>query len=117
MATLVLSTVGTLVGGPVGGAIGALIGSQVDGRLLAPKGRQGARLGQLAVQTSTYGTPIAKLFGTLRVAGTVIWATDLVEAQHRSGGGKGQPKSTSYSYSASFAVALSGRPIRAVHRI
>ena len=69
------------------------------------------------MQTSAYGQPIAKLFGTLRVAGTVIWATDLREERSNSGGGKGKPKTTSYSYSASFAVALSGRPIRAVHRI
>ncbi|MBU3078461.1 phage tail baseplate protein [Sphingomonas quercus] len=117
MATLVLTTVGTMIGGPIGGAVGAVFGSLIDTKLLAPKGRQGARLSQLAVQTSSYGSAIPRLFGTLRVAGTVIWATDLREAQHRSGGGKGAPKTTSYSYSASFAVALSGRPIRGVKRI
>ena len=117
MATLVLTTVGTLVGGPIGGAIGALIGGAVDQRLFAPKGRQGPRLGELSVQTSTYGSAIPKLFGTMRVAGTVIWATDLIEDKHKSGGGKGQPKTTSYSYSVSFAVALSGRQIRSVGRI
>lgn len=117
MATLVLTAVGSIVGGPIGGAIGALIGQQADQRLLAPKGRQGPRLGDLAVQTSAYGQPIPKLFGRLRVAGTVIWATDLREERQRSGGGKGRPKTTAYSYSASFAVALSARRIRAVHRI
>lgn len=117
MATLVLTTVGTLVGGPIGGAIGAIIGQQADQRLFAPKGRQGPRLGELSVQVSRYGQPIPRLFGRMRVAGTVIWATDLRETRHRSGGGKGKPKVTTYSYSASFAVALSARPIRAVHRI
>ena len=117
MATLVLTTVGTLVGGPVGGAIGALIGQQADRALLAPKGRQGARLGDLTVQASRYGAPIPKLFGTLRIAGTVIWATDLIESQQSGGGGKAGPRTTSYSYSASFAVALSARPIRGVGRI
>ena len=116
MATLVLTTIGTVIGGPIGGAIGAVLGQQVDQRLLAPR-RQGARLGALTVQTSAYGQPIPRLFGTLRVAGTVIWATDLREEKNRSGGGKGRPKATTYSYSASFAVALSARPIRAVHRI
>lgn len=116
MATLVLTAVGTLVGGPIGGAFGALLGQQVDQRLFAPR-RQGPRLGDLAVQVSRYGQPIPKLFGTMRVAGSVVWATDLVEATHKSGGGKGKPKTTTYSYSASFAVALSARPIRAVHRI
>jgi len=117
MATLVLTAVGTIVGGPIGAFVGAAIGSQIDQRLFAPKGRQGPRLGDLSVQVSRYGQPIPKLFGTMRVAGTVIWATDLIEDSHKSGGGKGKPKTTTYSYSASFAVVLSARPIRAVHRI
>src|SRR5687767_7704813 len=117
MATLVLTTVGSALGGPIGGAIGAVIGQQIDGRLFAPKPRQGPRLGELAVQTSSYGSQIPRLFGTMRVAGTVIWATDLKEERSKSGGGKGQPKTVNYSYSANFAVALSARPIRAVRRI
>lgn len=116
MATLVLGAVGTAIGGPLGGAIGSVLGNQFDQAVLAPR-RNGPRLGALTVQTSAYGQPIPKLFGTLRVAGTVIWATDLREEKHKSGGGKGRPKTTSYSYSASFAVALSGRPIRGVRRI
>jgi hypothetical protein len=118
MATLVLTVVGTLVGGPIGGAIGAIAGQAIDQNILfKPKGRQGPRLNDLAVQTSTYGTQVPKLFGTMRVAGTVIWATDLREQRNRSGGGKGRPSTTTYSYSASFAVLLSGRPIRAIKRI
>ncbi len=117
MATLVLTTIGSAVGGPIGGAIGAILGQQIDGRLFAPKPRQGPRLGELAVQTSSYGSQIPKLFGTMRVAGTVIWATDLREERSKSGGGKGRPKTVNYSYSANFAVALSGRPILAVRRI
>jgi hypothetical protein len=117
MATLILTAAGTALGGPIGGAIGAILGQQIDRRLFAPKPRQGPRLGELAVQTSSYGSQIPKLFGTMRVAGTVIWATDLREERSKSGGGKGQPKTVDYSYSANFAVALSGRPILAVHRI
>jgi hypothetical protein len=117
MATLLLTAAGTAIGGPIGGAIGAIIGQSVDAKLLKPKGRQGPRLGDLAVQTSSYGSAIPKLFGTIRVAGTVIWATDLSEERSKSGGGKGRPSTTSYSYSASFAVALSGREILGVRRI
>ncbi|MEO7177601.1 MAG: phage tail protein [Allosphingosinicella sp.] len=116
MATLLLTAAGTAVGGPIGGAIGALVGQQIDGRLFAPRPRQGPRLGELAVQVSSYGSQIPKLFGTMRVAGTVIWATDLKEERSKSGG-KGQPKTVNYSYSANFAVALSGRRILAVRRI
>ena len=117
MATLVLTTIGTLVGGPIGGAIGAVIGQQIDQNLLfRPSSRQGPRLGDLRVQTSSYGAEIPRIFGTMRVAGTVIWATDL--AEHKSThGGKGQPRVTTYAYSASFAVALSARPVLSVGRI
>jgi len=117
MATLVLGTVGTLLGGPVGGAIGTLAGRAIDRAVLAPEGRRGPRLGDLAVQTSAYGAELPRLFGTTRVAGTVIWATDLREERHGSGSAKAGTKTTSYSYSASFAVALSARPIRGVARI
>lgn len=116
MATLVLTAVGSVIGGPIGGAIGAALGSRIDGSLFAPK-RTGPRLGDLSVQTSSYGSIVPRLFGTMRVAGTVIWATDLREDSHRSGGGKGGGATTTYSYSASFAVALSGRSIQAVRRI
>ncbi len=117
MATLILSTVGTALLGPIGGAIGAVIGQQIDNEVFKPKGREGPRLNDLRLQTSAYGTPLPKIFGTMRVAGTVVWATDLQEDRTKEGGGKGRPSTTTYSYSASFAVALSARPIRAVHRI
>ena len=118
MATLVLTTVGGLIGGPVGAMLGGLIGQTVDRTLIfKPGGREGPRLQELSVQTSSYGVAIPQLFGTMRVAGTVIWATELQEHREKHRGGKGQPSTTTYSYSASFAVLLSQRPIRAVHRI
>lgn len=112
MATLVLSTVGTMLGGPVGGAIGALIGQSIDQELLAPRG---PRLGDLGVQSSTYGTQIPRIYGTMRVAGSVVWATDLVQSEATTGA-KGQPDATQ-SYSVSFAVALSSRSVTAIKRI
>ena len=118
MATIVLTALGTAIGGPLGGAIGGLIGNAFDHAVLfKPKGMEGRRLTDMQVQTSTYGSQLPKLFGTLRVAGTVIWATDLKETKNRSGGGKGRPSVTTYSYSASLAVALSARSIRNVRRI
>ena len=117
MATLVLTAVGTLVGGPIGGAIGAAIGSTIDRSIFTPKGAVGARLDSLAVQSSSYGSDLPKMFGTMRAAGSVIWSTDLQENKHKSSAGKGQPKTTNYTYSASFAVALSARPILAIQRI
>ncbi|MDJ0979505.1 MAG: phage tail protein [Erythrobacter sp.] len=117
MATLLLTAVGTAIGGPLGGAIGAFVGQQADRAIFGAGSREGPRLKELSVTTSTYGQPIARNFGRMRVAGSVIWATDLAESTSTQGGGKGQPKTTTYSYSASFAVALSSTPIRRVGRI
>ncbi|WP_439568719.1 phage tail protein [Sphingopyxis sp.] len=117
MATLVLTVVGGFIGGPVGAAIGASLGQQVDAAIFRPKGREGPRLADLKVQASTYGQQIPQLFGTMRVAGSVIWATDLIERRSKRGGGKGRPSVTEYSYAVSLAVALSSRPIRAIRRI
>jgi hypothetical protein len=118
MATVVLTVAGGLIGGPLGAGLGGLIGNAIDHQLLFKQGpREGARLADLRVQTSSYGTTIPKLFGTIRVAGCVIWATDLIEHRATEGGGKGQTATTSYSYTASFAVALSSRRIAGVGRI
>jgi Putative phage tail protein len=117
MATLILSSVGGLLGGKIGRAVGAVAGNLIDRKLFGGKGREGPRLGDLAFQSSQYGALIPKLYGVNRVAGTVIWATDLREDRRRVSAGKGQPKTTQFSYSASFAVALSARPILRVGRI
>ncbi|MDN4633372.1 phage tail protein [Sphingomonas sp. PsM26] len=118
MATLVLTVVGTVIGGPIGGAIGAAVGSVIDHTVLfPPQGRSGPRLSALQVQTSSYGTPLQRIFGTMRVGGCVIWSTELIESAATSSSGKGQASLTAYSYSVSFAVALSARPIQRVGRI
>ena len=118
MATLVLTTVGGAIGGPVGALIGSAVGGAIDREVLfKPRLREGPRLTELKLQTSSYGTPIQQIFGTMRVAGSVIWATDLIERRSTSSAGKGQPATANYSYSASFAVALSGRPVAAIGRI
>jgi Putative phage tail protein len=117
MATLIFGAVGGLVGGRIGQAVGAAIGSVVDSAIFAPAPRQGPRLAELSVQTSTYGAPIPKLFGRTRVAGTVIWSTDLIESRTRQSNGKGRGSTDVYSYSASFAVLLSARRTVRVERI
>ncbi|WP_420606226.1 phage tail protein [Novosphingopyxis sp.] len=118
MATIVLNAVGFALGGPIGGALGSLAGRALDAQIFGgPKSREGPRLKELDIQTSSYGSEIPALFGAMRVAGTVIWATDLIEHEDEEGGGKGRPSQTSYSYSASLAVALSSRPATRIGRI
>lgn len=116
MATVLFTVVGTAFGGPLGGAIGGLLGRQVDQSIFGSGAREGPRLKELSVTTSSYGQPIPRIFGRMRVAGTVIWSTELSEKSETQGG-KGRPKNTTYSYSASFAVALSSTPIERIGRI
>ncbi|KPQ29726.1 MAG: NlpC/P60 family [Porphyrobacter sp. HL-46] len=117
MATLLLTALGTAIGGPIGGTIGALIGQQADAMVFGGGTRQGPRLRELAITTSSYGQPIPRNFGRMRAAGTIIWSTDLIESKRKEKGRKGQPSTVSYSYSASFAVALSSTPITRLGRI
>jgi hypothetical protein len=116
MATLLFTALGTALGGPIGGVLGALAGQQVDKALLGGGSVSGPRLKDLAVTTSSYGSAIPRQFGTMRVGGTIIWATDLAE-HGKTSGGKGQPSVTTYSYSSSFAVAISSRPVLRIGRI
>ncbi|MCC6829672.1 MAG: phage tail protein [Novosphingobium sp.] len=115
MATLLLSAVGTLIGGPLGGAIGGLIGRGVDSVVFGGGRRDGPRLKELAATTSSYGAALPRHFGRMRVAGSIIWATDLVEHSQTQGGKGGSVRT--YSYTASFAVALASRPIAGIGRI
>lgn len=117
MATLVFGALGTAIGGPLGGALGGLLGRELDRRIIGTGRREGPRLKELAVSASSYGQPIARLFGATRAAGTILWATDLRETSETARAGKGQPKLARYSYSVSLAVALSSRPIEGVGRI
>ncbi|GAB5352156.1 hypothetical protein [Qipengyuania sp. 483] len=116
MATILLSSVGSLFG-PFGQIAGTLAGSAIDHALFGPQDRHGPRLKELAVTGSSYGTLIARHYGTMRSGGSIVWAADLTEHREREGGGKGQPRTVRYSYSASFAVALSSRPIDRIGRI
>lgn len=116
MATLILGTVGSLIAGPFGAAAGSLLGRKIDAEIFAPPAREGPRLEDLSISMSSYGHTLARQYGTVRTAGSIIWATDLVEHSETSGG-KGKPKTTTYTYSISLAVALSSRPIVGVGRI
>ena len=121
MATVVLQTVGqsvgTFLGGPVGGiigrAVGAVAGNIIDQSLFGSVRKvEGPRLNDLRIMSSSEGTAISRLWGRMRVAGQVIWATNFEEFSDTktegsgSKGGGGTAKVTEYTYYANFAVAL-----------
>src|SRR5690242_15678431 len=111
MASLVLGAIGGLFFGPVGYLVGSFLGNLLD-----PPKQEGPRLTDLKLQASQYGNMLPRHWGTNRLAGTVIWQTDLVEHKHESGG-KGGPQTTTYTYTASFAIALCEGPMAAILRI
>ena len=108
MATTILSTIGAAEGGQLGAAAGALAGGLIDNALNAP----GAAA--LRVQSAAYGEAIPRLYGTIRVAGGILWSTGLQEE------GAGLSKlagSSGRTYSTSLAIGISARPILRVGRI
>ena len=127
MASLALAVAGSAVGGIFGGAIGAQIGyavGSIAGSLLFPaKGQkvEGPRLQDLQIQSSAEGAPIAQTYGSMRIAGNVIWGKPIQEHRHKEksggkGGGGGQTV-VSYTYTADFAVGLCEGPISAVRKL
>ena len=129
-----MSSAGQIVGGaigatvgfftPVGPVVGAQIGISLGGIIDPPKGPRltGPRLSDLSVQGAAYGSPIPRLYGSVAVAGTVVWLENdrLKEVSTKSEqGGKGGPVSetTTFSYYATFALVLCSGPISGVRRI
>jgi hypothetical protein len=120
MASLILSTLGGALG-PIGAAAGAIAGAAID-RLaisaLTPVQKTRSRLADLQVQTSTEGAAMPLIYGTMRIAGQVIWAGPFTETTSvRRVGGKTGPKVEERRYAISFAVALCEGPISGIGRV
>lgn len=134
MATILLSAVGAAAGAGFGGtvlglsgavigrAVGATLGRVIDQRLLGAGSEavETGRIERFRLTGASEGAAVPQVYGRMRVAGHVIWATQFEENTSTSGGsGKGAPKPrvTSYSYTVSFAVALCEGEISTVGRI
>ena len=130
MASIILASVGQAVGAatgiPFAGQIGGLLGSSLGGSRGGSKSSyEGARLESLAVQTSTYGRMIPIVFGTVRIAGNVIWSLPIKELQTtttvrsgKGGGGRSQSSSTTtFSYYATLAIAVCEGEVTRVDRV
>jgi hypothetical protein len=122
MATLILQAVGSAIAGPIGAAIGAIAGTVIDRALIGGPSvkREGPRLTDLTVQNSSFGEALPLVYGTVRLAGNIIWSSGLIERrsdQTQGGGKSGSVTTTTYSYFAHFAVALVGHKIEDIKRI
>lgn len=80
---------------------------------------EGPRLDSFHVQTSRDGAPMARVFGRVRLAGQVIWASHVRESSSEApvGGKGGGPTQTDFAYSISFAVGLCEGEVAGVERI
>ncbi|RDE10463.1 baseplate multidomain protein megatron [Pelagibacterium lacus] len=114
MATLALSLVGQVVGGVLGGplgatlgrALGGLAGSAVDSALFGEKPRA-ATGSDIRLTGSHEGRPIPRVYGWSRLAGNIIWASQLERRTAESAGSKGLGNTAREEIiTASFAVAL-----------
>ncbi|MDO5758010.1 MAG: glycoside hydrolase/phage tail family protein [Rhodobacterales bacterium] len=137
MATILLSAAGAAVGGSMGGTVlglsmaaagrfaGGVIGRSIDQRLMGQGSDvvETGRANRLRLTGSGEGDAITQVYGRMRVAGQIIWATEFREevATHSSGGGgKGAPKGPKvreFSYSVSLALALCEGQISHVGRV
>lgn len=118
MASLALGVAGAFIGsafGPIGASIGWSLGSML-GSALDPQKSEGPRLTDLKLQNSQFGGMIPICYATSRIAGNVIWQTDLREVS-KTEGGKGGPEVTTYSYNASFAIRVCEGPISSIRKM
>src|SRR5690625_5270893 len=136
MATVLLSAAGSAIGGSIGGSVlgigaatigqaaGAIAGSMIDRAILGTGSApvETGRARALRIMASTEGTPIPMVWGRMRVAGQVIWATRFREHVRTSthGGkatGGGGQRVREYSYTVSFAIGLGQGLIERTGRI
>ena len=97
------------------GYTNGLISNAFDNRVF-----EGPRLDSFHLQTSRDGAPMARIYGRVRLAGQVIWASRIretvTEEPVQSGKGGG-PTQKNYSYSISFAIGLCEGEILGVDRL
>lgn len=122
---IVGGVVGFVIGGPAGAYYGASLGAAAGAALDPPKGPtvEGPRLSDRSVQTSTYGAFLPNVHGTIAGTGNIIQLEnnqlkETVRKQKSGGkGGGGGATTKTYTYSATFQLALCEGPIAGVRRI
>lgn len=110
VGAIVGQVVGAYFGfGPVGSAIGGVIGGAIGGLFDPDTVNYGPKLTDLKVQTSTYGNAVPIVYGTMRIAGNLIWSGERREmANETEQQGKGGPSVSQidYTYEQDAAIAL-----------
>lgn len=123
MATLLLAAGGQFIGGALGGPIGATIGRALGA--MAGNVLDDQLFGQTAAPTQgeTYllnakeGQPIPRIYGWTRIAGNVIWATELERLDKAGGGLKSIGAGNEDAFAANFAIGLCEGAVPHIGRI
>ncbi|RFP87609.1 host specificity protein [Rhodobacteraceae bacterium 63075] len=134
MATILLSAAGAAIGGSVGGSVlglsmtalgrfaGASLGRAIDQSIMGQGSEvvEHGKVERFRLTNAGEGEAQATLYGRMRLAGHVIWASQFAETATTTGGGKGAPsgpKRREFSYSVSMALALCEGVISGVGRV
>jgi len=120
MAQLALGIVGGMIAGPIGFALGTAAGSYIDSEYLFPAVfgtdeqqeqpimLHGQRLNEIQVQATSEGSPVQFALGEQnRIAGTIIWLSEL----HETSLATPRPTrpwgiTTTYTYQVDIAIAV-----------
>lgn len=123
MAQLAIAAVGALALGPVGlglttAGTGFMLGSLAYSLMAPGQKSYGARLGDLKVTGTEYGSVIPWVTGVPRISGQIIWASDRRETATEQEQGKGGgATSTTYTYDVDLLILLSENEISGIKRI
>lgn len=118
MANLIVPAAGAIVGYMIGGPTGAQIGWAAGSAYRASQQvlKSGQTIGDLRIQTASYGDVIPYVVGRQRIAGNIIWASEK-QVYTKTTGGKGGPKVQTNGYTCSMLIGLCAGPILGVSRV
>ncbi len=133
MSSIILPQLGSMAGSSIGGSIGAGIGhgmasvfaQEIDQNFLFRNKKTpiiGPRLAELNLQTVTYGRMIPIIYGKVRLAGNIIWASEIKEEHHdhyqrRSKFSSKSLVAREFSYSVSLAISITEGEISEILRV
>lgn len=132
MASVILTAAGAAIGSSYAGIFGRValgmtgtyLGGMIDNLIFGSTTKtKASRLDSLKVDDASYGAGIAKMYGKVRVAGNLIWSSDLIETvttSTSSTGGKGGGSKTvteTVTYKVNLAIALGESLIGGISRI
>tara|TARA_R110000772_G_scaffold30806_12_gene76532 strand:+ start:2915 stop:6802 length:3888 start_codon:yes stop_codon:yes gene_type:complete len=112
MGRIALVVAGTIIGAYFGNPqLGFMLGSVAGGLLFPIQGPtvEGPRLGDKTITSSAYGVGLPIVYGSMRLGGNIIWATEIEEVkvtEKISGKGGMSQTNITYEYFGSFAVSL-----------